>query len=236
MTSLKDFKKELQQLANPTKALSLQRFFKTGIGEYGAGDVFLGITVPLQRKLILAYTHLKLKDLQKLLNSKLHEERLSGLLILVNQYQRAQSSEIQAAIFQFYLKNTQRINNWDLVDLTAPQIVGHYLFTKGPKLLYQLAKSNNLWERRIAIVATHYFIRQKHFAPTLAIATILLNDSEDLIHKACGWMLRELGKRDRATLEKFLFHHYKKIPRTMLRYAIEKFPEKKRKEILAAKF
>jgi len=232
MTSLKNFKKELRQLANPTKALTLQRFFKTGKGEYGEGDRFLGITVPLQRKLVQSYVKLNLKDLKILLRSKLHEERLSGLLILVKQYQQAEHPKTQEKIFKFYLQHTKHINNWDLVDLTAYHIVGHYLFDKEPNILYQLAKSRNLWERRIAIVATYYFIRQKSFQPTLTLAAMLLQDHEDLLHKACGWMLRELGKRDLKILEAFLQKHYQKMPRTMLRYTIEKFPQKRRKEIL----
>jgi len=232
MVSLKNLKKDLQALASPAKALILQRFFKTGKGEYGAGDKFLGITVPLQRNLIKAYTHLKFKDLKILLSSKFHEERLCGLLILVRQYQKAEAKKTQKTVYQFYLAHTHRINNWDLVDLTAAYIVGNFLFDKDHAPLYRLAKSKNLWERRIAIVATHYFIRQKLYSPTLTLATMLLQDQEDLIHKACGWMLRELGKRDLKTLEIFLQKHQQKMPRTMLRYAIEKFPEEKRQPYL----
>jgi len=232
MLTLNNLRAKLQQLANPSKALTLQRFFKTGEGEYGAGDVFLGITVPLQRALIKSYIHLNFKDLKKLLNSKLHEERLCSLLILVKQYQKAVYVKNKASIYQFYLAHTHRINNWDLVDLTAPYIVGDFLFNQDAKPLYQLAQSENLWERRIAIVATHYFIRQKVYQPTTAIAAMLLHDTEDLIHKACGWMLREAGKREVKVLEKFLKQYAAKMPRTMLRYAIEKFPEPKRKQFL----
>lgn len=236
MTTLKKFKQELLALANSKKALILQRFFKTGKGDYGEGDKFLGIIVPLQRQLIKSYTHLKFEDLKILLNSQLHEERLSALFILVHQYKKAATKETKKRIYQFYLAHTHRINNWDLVDLTAPHIVGHYLFDQEHDILYRLAKSKNLWERRIAIVATHYFIRQNHHQPTLAIAELLLKDQEDLIHKATGWMLRELGKRDLKSLETFLQKHHCQMPRTMLRYAIEKFPEKRRKEILNSKF
>lgn len=235
MTTLKNLKKDLQKLANPEKSLILQRFFKTGKGEYGEGDKFMGITVPLQRNLIKSYTHLKFKDLKTLLSSKLHEERLCALLILVHQYKKAATKETKKAIYQFYLAHTHRINNWDLVDLTAPHIVGHYLFDQGQTILQQLAKSSNLWERRIAMVATHYFIRQKIYTPTLTLAAMLLQDQEDLMHKACGWMLREMGKRDLKTLETFLQKHLHQMPRTMLRYAIEKFPEEKRKNFLNKK-
>lgn len=236
MFSLKNLRIELKKLANPHKALTLQRFFKTGKGEYGEGDVFLGITVPLQRDLIQSYSRLNFKDLKTLLNSKLHEERLCSLLILVKQYQTALNVKDKKSIYQFYLSNTHRINNWDLVDLSAPQIVGDYLFGQETAPLYRLVKSKNLWERRIAIVATHYFIRQKFYQPTIDLAALLLLDQEDLIHKATGWMLRELGKQDVKTLELFLQQYYQKMPRTMLRYAIEKFPEKERQLYLKKKF
>jgi len=235
MLTLKDFQTELRQLANADKALSLQRFFKTGKGEYGENDIFLGITVPLQRNLIESYIHLDFKDLKKLLNSKLHEERLCGLLILVKQYQKSFLIKNKKLIYQFYLSHTHRINNWDLVDLTAAHIVGDFLFNQDLTPLYKLAQSESLWERRIAIVATHHFIRQKFYQPTMTIAAMLLTDPENLIHKACGWMLREVGKREVKILENFLQQHNTKIPRTMLRYAIEKFPEPKRTAFLKRK-
>lgn len=232
MLSLKNFKIELRKLANPDKALVLQHFFKTRKGEYGAGDIFLGVMVPQQRNLIKSYFDLTFKDLKTLLNSKYHEERLCSLLILVKQYQKTSCPQKKKSIYQFYLTHTHRINNWDLVDLTAPHIVGDYLFNKDPTMLYHLAKSKSLWERRITMVATHYFIRQKIYQPTLTLATMLLNDQEDLIHKASGWMLRELGKREVKILEDFLRQHAPKMPRTMLRYAIEKLPEEKRQNYL----
>ncbi|MFH0951684.1 MAG: DNA alkylation repair protein [Patescibacteria group bacterium] len=218
---------ELTELANNKQAEILQRFFKTGKGEYGEGDIFLGIKVPLQRKLVKKYPNLPLKEVLKLLGSKVHEHRLVGLLILVNQYQRADMAE-RDEIYQLYLNNTININNWDLVDLTAPNIVGQHLLDKRRQILYQLARSKNIWERRIAILATLAFIRNNDFADTLKIANILFTDDHDLIHKGVGWMLREVGKRDLATEERFLMKHYRKMPRTMLRYAIEKLPEKKR--------
>ena len=226
--SLVFLKKDLKIRANPAKAKLLRRFFKTGKGEYGEGDIFLGIMAPIQRELVKRYSNLLLKDIQKLLNSKIHEERLIGLLILVSQFKRGDIQN-RRIIFKFYLKNAKNINNWDLVDLSAPNIVGQFLLDKNRKILYQLAKSYYLWEKRIAVLSTFAFIREKQYKDALEIAEILLKDDHDLIHKAVGWMLREIGKRDLITEEKFLKKHYKQMPRTMLRYAIEKFPEKKRK-------
>lgn len=234
---LNNFRRDLKNLENLEKKAILQRFFKTGKDQYGEGDVFLGITVPKQRNLIKSYIDLNLNELEILLNSKIHEERLSALLILVEKYKKTVKQKLlndQTAIYEFYLKNAKNnnINNWDLVDLSAPQIVGHYLSDKNKTILHQLILEKNLWQRRIGMLATFYFIKQNEFAETLTLAKKLLNDQEDLMHKATGWMLREVGKRDFATLEQFLLQHYKIMPRTMLRYAIEKFPEKRRLEFL----
>lgn len=227
MHSLKKIRRDLKSIACSSRALSLQRFFKTGKGEYGAGDKFLGITVSNLRELAKNYHELSLADLKILLASSWHEERMAALLILVIQYRRADLLS-QKKIYKFYLANSSRINNWDLVDLSAPQIVGAHLLDKNKRFLHVLVRSNNLWQRRIAIVATWMFIRNGYFVETLALAKKLLQDHEDLLHKASGWMLREVGKRDFSVLDNFLRSHYKNMPRTMLRYAIEKFPEKLR--------
>lgn len=228
---LEELKKELQELENKEQAVLLQRFFKTNKGEYGEGDIFLGIKVPVQREIAKKYNGLSLPKIQELLKSKIHEYRLTGLIILSDKYNQA-TDEDKANIFNFYLKNTKNINNWDLVDLTAPRIVGHFLFDKKKNILYELARSENLWERRIAIISTLNFIQKKEFQDTLAISELLLNDEHDLIHKAVGWMLREVGKKDESVLEGFLKFHCKAMPRTMLRYAIERFPEEKRNKYL----
>jgi 3-methyladenine DNA glycosylase AlkD len=219
-------------LKNPKKAKNLSRFFKCGKSEYGEGDIFWGIMVPEQRRVAKKYFQVAdFSDIQKLLNSPVHEQRLTGLLILVLQFEKV-DEKLRKFIYNFYLKNAKRINNWDLVDLTAPRIVGGYLLNKNRKILYKLAKSKNLWERRISVLATFMFIREKDFMDAIKIAEILLNDPHDLIHKAVGWMLREIGKRDLRAEEKFLQKHYRTMPRTMLRYAIEKFSEKKRRGYL----
>ncbi|MFA6383532.1 MAG: DNA alkylation repair protein [Parcubacteria group bacterium] len=224
--------KELRSLKNPKKARELTRFFKCGKGEYGEGDQLWGIMVPFQRQVAKKYFQdADLQDAQKLLNSPVHEQRLTGLLMLVFKFEKA-DEKLRKEIYKFYLKNTKRINNWDLVDLTAPRIVGEFLLDKDRKILYRLAKSKNLWERRIAVLATFMFIRECDFKDALKIAEILLNDNHDLIHKAVGWMLREIGKRNIKTEEKFLQKYYRTMPRTILRYAIEKFPEKKRADYL----
>ncbi|MBU0743902.1 MAG: DNA alkylation repair protein [Gammaproteobacteria bacterium] len=225
---LKKIRNDLHKLADSDKAQTLQRFFKTGPGQYGYGDKFLGITVPMQRVVAKNYYKLaQLSDLRVLLTSKLHEERLLALLILVLQYKKADLSQ-QKRIYSFYFANVAGINNWDLVDLSAPKIVGQYLFDKEKDFLHKLVKSKNLWQRRIAIVATHYFIQNGFYQETLNLAEKLLNDKEDLLHKATGWMLREVGKRDFGVLDGFLSNGYQIMPRTMLRYAIERFPEKLR--------
>lgn len=224
-------KNELKKQADPEKAKLLQRFFKTGKGEYGQGDVFIGVVVPKTRKIVNEHhAKIKINDIKPLLHSKIHEERLLALLVLVKKYQKSDEKE-KKRIFDLYLANTKHINNWDLVDLSSPNIVGAYLSNKNKSILYKLAKSH-LWDKRIAIISTAYFIRNNDFKDTLKISEILLKDKHDLIHKAVGWMLREVGKRNLAEEERFLKKHYKQMPRTMLRYAIEKFPEQKRKAYL----
>lgn len=228
---LDELRKDLDEKANPEKSELLQRFFKTGEGEYGEGDVFIGVTVPEVREIAKKYSHLSLLKIQELLKSKIHEERLCALLILVYKYNKYPEDA-----FNFYLKNTKYINNWDLVDLTAHKIVGKFLFDKDKGLLYEFVRSENLWERRIAVVSTFAFINKEEFQDSLAIAELLLDDRHDLIHKAVGWMLREIGKKDVEVLRGFLREHYKKMPRTMLRYSIEKLPEDERKKWLKGKF
>lgn len=231
---LNKLKKDLRKLADPEKAKNYARFFKTGQGEYGEGDKFLGVVVPQQRKVAVKYRGLELKDLQGLLSSNIHEYRLIALFVLVSQYKKAKKNENdKKKIVDFYLKNTKNINNWDLVDSSVHYILGDYLLDKlDRKILYKLAKSKNLWERRIAIISTFAFIRAGQFIDTLKIAKILLNDKHDLIHKAVGWMLREVGNRNLKIEEEFLQKHYKQMPRTMLRYAIEKFVAEKRQSYL----
>ena len=235
---LKSLKSDLQKSANREKALQLQKFFKTKKGEYAEGDIFLGISVPEQRKTALKYKDLPLADLQELLNSDIHEYRLVSLLILIQKYKKAEienNEKNKEEIFSFYLKNTKNINNWDLVDLSSPNIVGNYLLNKNEKeksVLYKLAKSSNLWEKRISVLATFMFIKNNQFQDSVNIAEILLKDNHDLIHKAVGWMLRELGKKNEKELISFLDKYKSKMPRTMLRYSIEKFPEEKRKSYL----
>ncbi len=222
---------DLQKLANPQKAAILQGFFKTGKGEYGEGDVFLGITVPQQREIAKKHVNVPFIEISYLLKSKVHEHRLTALLILIYQYQKA-DEDTKKKIVDFYLKQTQYINNWDLVDLSAHKILGDYLFDQDKKIVYTLAISKNMWERRIAVIATFAFIKQKKYDDTLKLCTSLLNDNHDVIHKACGWMLREIGKRDQKVLENYLDKHAHEMPRTMLRYSIERLDETKRKKYL----
>ncbi len=232
---LKKIRKELSSLANKKDAQILQHFFKTGKGEYAEGDIFLGIRVPVQRRVLKKYLNINLKELEFLLRTKIHEYRLIALLILVKKFEEG-DKQIKKKIFNLYLKNTKYINNWDLVDLSAPHIVGAYLLDKPRDILYKLVKSQSLWERRIAILATFAFIKNNETKDTLKIAQILLEDEHDLIHKAVGWMLRELGKRISQDIEeKFLKRYYRVMPRTMLRYAIERFEESKRKKYLLGK-
>jgi 3-methyladenine DNA glycosylase AlkD len=220
-------KQEIEMAGNASQAKALQRFFKTGKGDYGEGDVFLGIKVPVQRAIAKKY-ELDLGEIQELLNSKIHEHRLIGLLILIDKYKKSREKKI----CDFYLANTRNVNNWDLVDLSCHKILGDFLLNNDRNVLYDLARSDNLWEKRISIVSTFAFIKEKDFYDALAIAELLLNDRHDLIHKAVGWVLREIGKKDPTVEEEFLKKHYKKMPRTMLRYAIEKFEDDKRKAYL----
>ena len=221
----------MRALANPAKAVELQRFFKTGPGEYAEGDRFLGIMVPQIRRVVREFQDLSLGDVTRLLRSGFHEERLLALLILVRRFEKGDDRARQE-IYRTYLNYTRFINNWDLVDVTAAHLVGGYLRDRDRAPLYRLALSDDLWERRIAIVATFHFIRGNDFRDTLRVARLLLRDREDLIHKAVGWMLREVGKRDRAVEEMFLKRHGCAMPRTMLRYAIERFPERLRRRYL----
>jgi len=234
MQPLQHLKAGLKSLANPEKAKILSGFFKTGKGQYGEGDIFLGIMVPEQRRIAKHYSSLSLKHIKILLSSKIHEHRMVALLILVSQFREADEAG-KKQIAGFYLDNTNGINNWDLVDLSAPYILGEHLAGKDAAMLYQLAASDNLWERRIAIIATFAFIRRNEFGDTLRIAEALLNDQHDLIHRAAGWMLREVGKRNVKALELFLGEHVAAMPRTMLRYAIEHFDEAKRQKWLTQK-
>lgn len=228
---VKAIQNDLRKLADKEIAEHSQRFFKTGKGEYGEGDVFLGIRVPLLRKLVKKYKGILLLDAGDLLKSKFHEERLLSVLMLVEIFKNSSNVD-KKAVYDFYLTNTKYINNWDLVDISAANIVGAYLMDKDKAMLYKFADSESLWERRIAIISTFYFIRQNEFEHTLNIAKQLLHDNEELIHKAVGWMLREIGKRNIEKEEEFLGENYKQMPRIMLRYAIERFPEKKRKMYL----
>lgn len=227
-----DVQKALRKIADPEIAEHSQRFFKTGEGQYGEGDKFLGIRVPNVRKVARKFKQLSLDETEQLLHSDLHEERLCALIILVNKAKKEDDKELKK-IYDLYLNNTEYINNWDLVDTSAEHIVGRYLIDKDRTILYELAKSNDLWERRIAIMSTFHFIRNDEFDDTIGIAKLLVSDEHDLIHKAVGWMLREVGKREINIEEKFLDQHLPNMPRTMLRYAIEKFPEDKRQAYLS---
>lgn len=227
----KHLSEALRNLANPTIAEHSQGFFKTGKGQYGEEDKFLGIRVPILRAQARQFRELPLKEVCSLLKSAFHEERLCALLLLVLKFTRGDEEE-RAAIYNLYVKNTKYINNWDLVDSSAHQIVGGYLIDKDRRPLYTFAQSKSLWERRIAIIGTYHFIKKDEFKDALALSKRLLKDQEDLIHKAVGWMLREIGKRNLDTEIIFLQAHYQQMPRTMLRYAIERFSERERKKYL----
>jgi 3-methyladenine DNA glycosylase AlkD len=229
--TLAALRKELYAAADPADASFLQGFFKTAPGQYGAGDKFLGLRVDTLRRLVRDYPELEDSQALEMLASPWHEERLLALLFLVKKYRRGNSS-IQAKLHRAYLANTRYINNWDLVDASAQYIVGAHLDVTDIGLLERLARSDDIWERRIAIISTFHFTRAGEFRPTLKIAKLLVNDPHDLIHKAVGWMLREVGKRDRSAEDAFLSRHYRKMPRTMLRYAIERHPERVRKQYL----
>jgi 3-methyladenine DNA glycosylase AlkD len=224
---------EITKKGSPLKAKLAMRFFKTKKGEYGEGDKFIGVSVPEIRNIIKAYFLLSLEDLGLLIQNPWHEIRLAGLLILVHNYEKAKDENVRIEIINFYLEHREGINNWDLVDQTAYKILGDYCHREGDhNILQELISSDRHWDRRIAMVATLAFIRQHEFSPTLRFAHKVFQDQEDLMHKAAGWMLRELGKRDAKVLLDFIHQHGHRMPRTMLRYAIEKIPEKKRREIL----
>lgn len=235
MSGIHELRKTLKSLATPERAKASAWFFKTGPGQYGEGDKFVGVSVPDQRKVARQFKSLPLSQVEELLKSPIHEERLVALFILVDQYKKG-NEKIKKEIYEFYLANTSRINNWDLVDSSAGYILGDYLIAKPREVLYRLAISKNLWERRIAIIATSAFLVKGQFKDTFEISELLLKDKEDLIHKAVGWMLREVGKRiSREELEKFLKTHYKTMPRTALRYSIEHFPVERRAEYLSGR-
>ena len=229
--SARAMQQRLRHFASPVKARLLQRFFKTGPGEYGEGDRFLGVMVPHIRSVAKEYQDAPLPEVRKLMRSPWHEERLLALLIVVRKFEGG-NEILRKTLYTFYVKSIRYVNNWDLVDLSAPKIVGPFLEKRFRRPLYRMVRSENLWERRIAILATSHFIRQDDFEDALQLSEALLEDQEDLMHKAVGWMLREVGKRDEAVLKAFLRKHYRHMPRTMLRYAIERFPEAKRKKYL----
>lgn len=233
--TIRNIQKKLRQLGSEEKANILRRFFKTGPGEYGEGDVFIGVGVPELRKLVKEYPDITIKESMQLLRSLIHEERMLALLILVDKYSTGNET-VKKRIYTLYLQHTKFINSWDLVDSSAHHIVGDFLMDKSKEPIYRLATSKNLWERRIAILSTFYFIKHNNYSETLKISKILLTDEHDLIHKAVGWMLREIGNRHMVTQETFLKKHYKCMPRTMLRYAVEKFPEPKRQKYLKGDF
>lgn len=231
--------KKIYQKRNEEKALVLSRFFKTGLGQYGEGDLFLGVTVPELRVVAKEYIELPLKELRSLIDHKYHEVRLTAVIILTFKYEKTNNQKEKEKIFKFYLANSKKINNWDLVDLSAPKIVGDYCvnYLNSHLILKRMAKSKNLWERRIAIVSTFCFIKNNKYQETFDLSEILLEDKEELINKAVGWMLREVGKRvSRDKLEIFLTKNSSRIPRTTLRYAIEHFEEQKRKIYLNKKY
>lgn len=229
MPSLKEVQKTLRQFKNPQYAAHSQKFFKTGKGEYGEGDVFLGIRVPQVRKVAKQFKELSFKECEQLLKSKFHEERLLALVILVHKFQKG-DEKIKERIFKLYLRSPKYINNWDLVDVSAHKILGPYVEGKDLSVLDELAQSKNLWKRRMAMISTFHFLRDRNFSPILRVAKILLNDDHDLIHKAVGWALREVGNRHLNTEKEFLKKYYKTMPKTMLRYAVEKFPKELRKK------
>ena len=223
---------EIRALANKQIAKNSLRFFKTGKGEYGHGDLFLGVKVPKIRSIAKKHTDISITEMKNLICSKYHEERLLGLIILVNKYSKNKDRKTRNQLYKIYVSSFKYINNWDLVDVTCAHVIGKHLLNKDRSILYTWAKSNDLWTKRIAIVSTHCFIRKNDLQETFKIAKILLNDEHDLIHKAVGWMLREAGKKDMEKEEIFLKKHYKTMPRTMLRYSIERFHEPKRKKYL----
>lgn len=230
-STVADIRVQLRELSDPRIAKHSQRFFKTGPGEYGEGDTFIGVRVPALRRVAQEHRGMSLRVTELLLQSPIHDERLLALLLLVKRYKHGNTT-VRQEVFDLYQRNMQFVNNWDLVDSSAHKIVGDFLRNRSKRLLHRLSKSGVLWERRIAIMSTMAYIDDGEFRETLKIAEVLLHDDEDLIQKAVGWMLREIGNRDRKVEEAFLKKHYKVMPRTMLRYAIEKFPETKRQRFL----
>ena len=235
MSSLQDLLDQMTALANPERAIQTSQYFKTGKGQYAEGDVFLGLSNPQLHGLIKPHFAMPLQDIQTLICSEIHEHRAAALYILVKQFQKGTTQQ-RRFITEFYLAHINYINNWDLVDCSAREILGGFLFTKDRDILYDLAQSNHLWSQRIAIVASHYFIQRKQYADTFRLSAMLISHKHDLIHKACGWMLREVGKRDLDALREFLDEHHQKMPRTMLRYAIEKLSESERQKYLKGFF
>lgn len=233
MNAVENIKKELRKIASPEKAKASSWFFKTGLGEYGFGDKFIGVTVPDQRKIAKQFSNIEYSDIKTLLDSEIHEERLTALFILVRRFEKADSLE-RERIFNFYMLNIKRVNNWDLVDSSAHKIIGEFIKDKKITLLLDLAKSENLWKRRIAIISTFAFLSMGDSKPTYVVADLLLSDREDLIQKAVGWVLREAGKKvSEEELKNYLKANYKKMGRTALRYSIEKFSPQARLEYLA---
>ncbi|WP_394173341.1 DNA alkylation repair protein [Thalassotalea litorea] len=228
----KQIETDVVALGDPEIAQHSKRFFKTGKGEYGEGDVFVGIRVPSLRKLVPKLKEIELEELGKLQQCQYHEIRLLALFILVKKYQLAKTETAQKRLVDFYLNHLAWVNNWDLVDSSAHHILGHYLLNHDKSMLYKLALSDDLWTRRVAMITTFRFIKHNQFEPTLKLATMLINDKEDLMHKACGWMLREIFRQDRQVLDTYLKNHYQQMPRTMLRYAIEKHEPEVRKMYL----
>ncbi|HVJ48949.1 DNA alkylation repair protein [Desulfitobacterium sp.] len=233
MNILDEIKGQLRESLDEEKAAYLPRFFQAGEGGYGEGDQFLGVTVPIQRKIARKYyKQIELMDVETLLKEPIHEYRLVALFILVSKFEKSTAEQEQEAIVNFYLNNIQCVNNWDLVDSSAYKILGPFLFAKDKGILYDFAQSSNLWKQRIAIISTFYFIKQGHFDDALEISEILLHHKHDLIHKAVGWMLREIGNRNFKIEFNFLKDHYNEMPRTMLRYAIEKYEPDLRQRFL----
>lgn len=232
--TLRQIRAALKKSARPADRAALMRYFKTGKGEYGEGDIFLGVKMPAIRRLTKAGSGLTLDELRGLVRSKVHEERMLGLLSLVRKFERAaaRQPDLQKKIYALYMAERSHINNWDLIDLSAPHIAGGWLYGRPRGVLRKLAKSKSIWDRRISILSCFYFIKQDDFSTAFEIAHTVLNDPHDLIHKAAGWMLREIGNRDRSQETAFLRKYAASMPRTMLRYAIEKFPEKERLEFL----
>jgi 3-methyladenine DNA glycosylase AlkD len=228
MSIQEQVKAELEKLSDPERAMKLQGFFKTGKGEYGEGDVFIGVRVPDQRRIAKNYRNISLTDVLELLRSEIHEHRLTALFILTEQFNKG-DEEARQRIVDLYLCNTAYVNNWDLVDSSAHKILGVWLVDKPRGVLYDLAGSESLWERRISIISTFAFIQRGDLVDALALAGALVDDGHDLIHKASGWVLREVGKKDQSVLEEFLLEHFETMPRTMLRYAIERLPEERRR-------